>query len=117
MRDERIVRIELSTLNVEDVGPDRGHIWTVPPDDFFYVESETWPGRNTDKWKKLYRLQNGKMILLKQFAFGDDGYGFVEVGANGVILRQHKIVGRSSKITNRFFAFPDLRELRFKGLD
>ncbi len=47
----------------------------VPPGDFYYVEFETWPGRNTDKWKKLYRLQNGKMILLKQFDFDDDGYG------------------------------------------
>jgi hypothetical protein len=117
-RDNRIVGIDLSTLNVEDVGPDRGHIWTVPPGVFYYVEFETWPVRNTDKWKKLYRLQGGRMVFLKQFDFGDAGYGNVEVNGNGVILWQHKIVNqKNSKITMRVFAFPDLRELRFKGLD
>jgi len=118
VRDERIVRIDLATLAVDDVAPDHGHIRMVPPGDFYYVEFETWPARNTDKWKKLYRLQGGKMILLKQFDFGDAGYGHVEVGTNGVMLWQHKIENRnSSKITKRAFAFPDMRELRFKRLD
>jgi len=116
-RDKRIVRIDLVTLAVDDVGPDRGHIWMVPPGDFYYVEFETWPGRNTDRWKKLYRLQGSRMVFLKRFDFADAGYGHVEVDSNGVIMRQHKIVGRNSKITTRVFAFPDLRELRFKGLN
>lgn len=117
-RDKRVVRIDLASLAVDDVGPDRGHIWTVPPGDFYYVEFETWPARNTDKWKKLYQLQGGRMVFLKQFDFDDAGYGNIEVVANGVILQQHKIVNRkTSKITMRFFAFPDLRELHFKGLD
>jgi hypothetical protein len=116
-RDNRIVGIDLSTLNVEDVGPDRGHIWRVPLGVFYYVEFETWPARNTDKWKKLYRLQGGRMVFLRQFDFGADGYGLVDVSSNGVVLHQKKIVGNKNKTTVRFFAFPDLRELRFKGLN
>ena len=116
-RDNRIVRIDLSTLNVEDVGPDRGHIWRVPPGVFYYVEFETWPARNTDKWKKLYRLQDGRMVFLKQLDFGDDGYGLVELSSNGVVLHQKKIVGNKGKTTVRVFAFPDLKELKFKELN
>ena len=116
-RNKRIVRIDLATLAVDDVGPDRGHIWVVPPGDFYYVEFETWPGRNTDKWKKLYRLQGGRMVLLKQFDFVDAGYGHVEVDGNGAILRQHKIAGRSSKITTRAFAFPRPARVALQGIE
>ncbi len=117
VRDKRIVRIDLSTLNIEDVGPDRGHIWTVPPGVFYYVEFETWPAGNTDKWKKLYRLQGGRMIFLRQLDFGAAGYGLVEVSSNGVVLHQKKIVGDRNKTTVRFFAFPDLKELKFRELN
>lgn len=117
VRGKRIVGIDLSTLNVTDVGPDRGHIWTVPPGVFYYVEFETWPAGNTDKWKKLYRLQGGRMVFLRQLDFGDAGYGLVEMSGNGVVLHQKKIVGNKSKTTVRFFAFPDLKELKFKELN
>ena len=117
-RDKRIVRVDLSNLIITDVGPLHGHIRMVSPRDFYYVEFETWPGRNPDKWKKLYRLQGGRMVLLKQFDFGADGYGNLEVSENGVVLWQHKIVDQNySKIKKRLFAFPDLRELHFEGLD
>jgi hypothetical protein len=115
-RDKRIVRIDLATLAVDDVGPRHGHIWKVSSGEFYYVEFESWPGQGTDRWKKLYHLQGGRMILLKQFDFGDAGYGHVWVDANGIILRQQKIVNKESKTTARFFAFPDLMELKFKDL-
>lgn len=115
-RDKRIVRIDLATFAVEDFGPCRGHIWMVAPGDFYYVEFESWPGLGTDRWKKLYRLQDGKMALLKRFDFADAGYGHLFVNGNGIILRQVKMKNSQvSRTRTRAFAFPDLRELRFKG--
>jgi hypothetical protein len=114
-RDKRIVRIDLATLDVSDIGPYRGHLWLVPPGDFYYVEYETWPGRQTDTWKKLYRLQGGKMVFLKQFDFEDAGYGHVFVDTFGVILRQVKMKNaRVAKASTRAFSFPGLMELKFK---
>jgi hypothetical protein len=110
-RDQRIVRINLDMLTVDDVGPDRGLIEPVPPGDFYYVEFENWPGQGTDRWKKLYRLQKGKMVLLKQFDFNDAGYGHVFVDTFGIILRQYQI----NKTSTRIFVFPDLQELKFKN--
>jgi hypothetical protein len=117
VRGERLVRIGLSDLTVEDVGPAQGNIWVVPPGDFYYVESEGSPGQNADKWKRLYRLRDGRMEFLKQFDFSAGVTGSLFVDANGVILYQAKPargsqVGRASR---RAFAFPDLRELRFAG--
>jgi hypothetical protein len=117
-RDKRIVRIDLATLAVDDVGPCRGRIWTVPPGDFYYVEFETWPGLLTDKWKKLYRLQDGKMVFLKQFDFNDAGYGHVFVDTCGIILHQSQLKNnRVIKTSTRAFAFPDLKELKFDNLN
>ena len=120
-RDKRIVRIDLARpggVTVGDVGPCRGYIWMVPPGDSYYVEFETWPGGNTDKWKKLYRLQGGKMIFLKQFDFDDAGYGHITVDTYGIILRQSPIKNKKVMQTRiRAFAFPDLKELKFADLN
>ena len=117
IRNKRIVRIDLTSLAVDDVGSECGLIYLVPPGDFYFVEFENWPGHGTDRWKKLYRLQGGKMALLKQFDFNDAGYGQVIVDMFGVILQQIKIVSKISKISTRTFAFPDLRELKFNDLN
>ena len=80
--------------------------------------SSTWPGKATDKWKMLYSLQDGKKVLLKRFDFADAGYGHLSVNDNGVILSQVKMKNATlSRTRTRAFAFPDLRELRFKGMD
>ncbi|HOW44104.1 MAG TPA: hypothetical protein PK919_02900 [Candidatus Aminicenantes bacterium] len=117
-RDERIVRIDLATMSIDDVGPARGFLHRVPPGDFYFVEFENWPPQSNDKWNKLYRLKGGRMILLKQFDFNEAGHGYLIVNANGVEMIQSPVKdGKVAKATQRFFAFPDLRELRFKGLD
>jgi hypothetical protein len=117
-RDKRIVRIDLATMSVADVGPARGHLWMVPPGDFYFVEFESWPGGSAhDTWKKLYRLRAGTMTLLKKFAFGNKGYGHLLVGRQGVLLIQHQIEKGKSVITWKAFTFPDLKELPTAGLD
>jgi hypothetical protein len=111
-RNKRIVHLDLATLAIDDVGPDRGLIKLVPPGDFYYVENEGWPHRNRaqpDRWRKIYRLQGGKMVFLKQFDLSEPGQGHVWVGRSGIYLREK---GRT-----RIFAFPDLQELKFKKLN
>lgn len=110
-RGKRIVRLDLATLAVDDVGPDRGLIYLVPPGDFYYVENEGWPHRDRaqpDRWRKIYRLQGGKMVFLKQLDFSEPGQGHVWVEKFGIVLREK---GRT-----RIFPFPDLMELKFKKL-
>lgn len=115
VRDERIVRIDLATMSVDDVGPVHGHIWMAAPGNFYYVEFESWPDLGTDRWKKLYRLKDGRMILLKQLDLNEAGYGHLLVNANGVkLIHSRWKDGKAAKPTMRFFAFPDLRELKFK---
>jgi hypothetical protein len=113
VRDRRIVHIELSNLVVTDVGPLHGHVHMVSPGDFYYIEFENFPGIPSDTWRKLHRLQGGKMIFLKKFDFKDAGYGYIEVGSNGVVLHQNKFVKNERKISTKAFAFPDLRELKY----
>ncbi len=114
-RNKRIVCIDLASINVEDVGPERGNIWMVPSGEFYYVEFESWPPLGTNGWKKLYRLQDGKMVLLKRFDFADAGYGHLRVNGNGVILHQMKMKNaRVAESSTRIFAFPDLKELPIK---
>jgi hypothetical protein len=110
-RDKRIVRLDLDALTMDDVGPDRGQIFFIPPGDFYYSEHEAWfaDQRKPDKWRKIYRLQGGKLVFLKQLDFRGLDFGHVWIEKSGVTLRE--------KGVTRIFAFPDLRELRFKGLN
>lgn len=110
-RDKRIVRLDLDTLTMDDVGPDRGHIFFIPPGDFYYSEHEAWLAdqRKPDKWRKIYRLQGGKLVFLKQLDFRGPDFGHVWIEKSGVTLREN---GRT-----RLFAFPDLRELKFINLN
>ncbi|MCJ7525414.1 MAG: ABC-2 transporter permease [Candidatus Aminicenantes bacterium] len=110
-RDKRIVRLDLDTLTMDDVGPDRGQIFFIPPGDFFYSEYEAWPPGHgkPDKWRKIYRLQDDKMVFLKQLNFRGPYFGHVWIDKSGITLLEN---GRT-----RLFAFPDLRELKFKNLN
>jgi hypothetical protein len=109
--NKRIVRIDLATLAVDDVGPERGLILRVPPVDFYYVEHESWlPGQGQpDKWRKVFRLQGGKPVLLREFDFNGKWPGHVWMQRHGVVLIEE---GKTS-----FYAFPDLKELKYKGLN
>lgn len=110
-RNKRIIRLDLATLAVDDVGPERGQILRVPPADFYYVEHESWlPNQGQpDKWRKVFRLQGGKSVFLRQFDFNGKWPGHVWMQRHGVVLREE---GKTS-----FFAFPDLKELKFKKLN
>lgn len=109
---KQIVRIDLKTFAITTIGPENGYLLFVAPGDFYYVESRSGTSvssKPAEKWRKVYRLKDGKMIFLKQFDFRGPGLGNVEVEEHGIIF--HDID------TTRVFAFPDLRELKFKNLN
>jgi hypothetical protein len=72
-RGGQIVRIDLRSLEVSEIGPDCGYLRFVAPGDFYYVESKPWPYGKPDLWRKVYLLKEGKMIFLKQFDFKGPG--------------------------------------------
>jgi hypothetical protein len=110
-RNKRIIRIDLATLAIDDVGPERGQILRVSPVDFYYVEHEAWlPSQGQpDKWRKVFRLQGGKAVFLRKFNFNGKWPGHVWMQRHGVVLIEEGKTG--------FFAFPDLRELKCKGFN
>jgi hypothetical protein len=113
--DKRIVRLDLTTLAVDDVGPDNGYMRFVAPGDFYFVEYRSWPvisSKPVEKWRKVYQLKDGQMIFLKQFDSRGSGPiygGYVEVQEHGIIFYDQD--------KPRVFAFPDLREMKFNKLN
>lgn len=108
----RIVRVDTATLAVRDVGPERGWIFLAPSGDFYYVESETWPQERTrDTWKKLYRLRDGRMNLLKKFEFGAAGYGHLWLDHDWIVLSQFKRAKGKTSFSTRYFTLPGLKEV------
>jgi hypothetical protein len=110
-RNKRIIRIDLATLALEDVGLERGQIRRIPPADFYYVEHSAWlPNQGQpDKWRKVFRLRGGKPVFLRRFDFNGKWPGHVWIQKHGVVLREEGKTG--------FFAFPDLYELKYKKLN
>jgi hypothetical protein len=113
---KQIVRIDLKTFAVTMIGPENGYLLCAAPGDFYYVKSSrSLPfvsSKPAEKWRKVFRLKDGKMILLKQFDFvgkGLEGLGYIDVEEHGIVVRDSGVP--------RFFAFPDLRELKFKKLN
>lgn len=105
---KRIVRIDLRSLEVSEIGPDHGYLRFVQPGTFYYVQGRSSAYGKPDNWRKVYRLQDGKMIFLKQFDFAGPGLGSVWVEKHGIVFWDRD--------APRFFSFPDLRELKFKNL-
>jgi len=109
-RNKRIIRIDLETLAIDDLGPEHGQVLRGGPIDFYYVEYENWPGRGTNKWRRVFRLQGKERVRLRQFDFNGKWSGNIWMQRNGIVLRE------SEERKNSFFAFPDLKELKFKGV-
>jgi hypothetical protein len=110
--NKRIIRIDLETLAIDDLGPEHGQVLRGGPIDFYYVEHEAWmTGRgHPDKWRKVFRLHGAQRVFLKQFDFNGKWPGNIWMQRNGIILRE------SEERKNSFFAFPELKELKFKGV-
>ncbi len=111
-RNDRLVRFDLETLDLEDIGEwkkiARGvsiGIHSFDPHEFYYTE-EDWNGRTI----KIFRLEGRKKILLKTFENFDGRQrknGF-EIFKSGVVIQKGKKV--------QVYSLPDLKEIQYKGL-
>ena len=111
-RNRHLIRIDLETLTVDDLGPERGRILRGGPIDFYYVEHENWldGGGQPETWRRVFRLHGRERTLIRQFDFSGKWPGNIWMQGNGIVLRD------SEERTNRFVVFPELEELQFKGV-
>jgi hypothetical protein len=107
-RGRQLVRLTLDTFAVMVLGPERGYLRFLEPGVFYYVEGRSWARGKPDPWRNVYRLQDGRMLLLKRFDFSAP-HGGIWVEEHGIIYWEKGIP--------RCFAFPGLQELRFKNLN
>jgi ABC-type transport system involved in multi-copper enzyme maturation permease subunit len=108
----RLVRIDLETLEIEDLGEwkrsEDGN-WRVlrfiPPHEFYYVEEN---GR--DRTIKIFGLEGRQKTLLKTFEnfdFRQNKYQ-IEISKGGIVIQRRKKV--------QVYSLPDFQEIKYKKL-
>jgi len=104
-KDRKIGRLDLETLEIEEIGELIGYIRCLYPGDSYFIEIDR-PAATT----KIHLLKGNQIKLLKHFTDLDNRYWEYDlsVSKGGVVLRKGKKV--------EIFAFPDLIELKFKKL-
>jgi hypothetical protein len=98
-------RLDLETFEFEELGEWKGYLQYFYPGIYYFIEKDI-----PNKSIKLYLLKEGKLELLKSFK-GDDSRKrrvSFSVFKSGVVTR------KGSKV--KVYAFPDFKELKFKGL-
>ena len=102
---QKYYRLDLENLEIEELGEWKGQLQRSYTGGFYLIERD-----RPNKLIKIHLLKEGKLELLKSFK-GFDGRGWkntFRVCKAGVIL----IKGSKVKV----YAFPDLKELKFKML-
>ena len=102
---QKYYRLDLETFEFEELGEWKGYLRNFHPGINYFVENDI-PNKRT----KLYLLKEGKLELVKTFKGYDskNGRHSFTVFKSGVVIR------KGSKV--KVYAFPDFRELKFKGL-
>jgi hypothetical protein len=97
-------RLDLETFEIEELNELKGWLHCIGPDEFYFEEKNY----EADTFK-IYRFQDGQSKLIKSFriSFKETFYPY-EIFKSGVVLRRGKKV--------KVYAFPDLREIKFKKL-
>jgi hypothetical protein len=102
---QKYYRLDLETFEFEELGEWKGYVRYFYPGINYFIKNDI-PNKRT----KLYLLKEGKLELLKSFKGYDSGnwkHSFT-VFKSGVVIR------KGSKV--KVYAFPDFKELKFKGL-
>lgn len=100
----KIARLDLETLEVEEIGEFTGYLHCIHPSNFYFEETVK-PGVS----RNIYQLKEGEMKLLKSFPDFDIRKGHsLRVFKAGIVFKKDKEI--------KVYAFPDLNELKFKKL-
>jgi hypothetical protein len=109
-RGPKLARMDMETLEIEDVGD-----WWKSTDDWGYVHrwgGQTYfvGGSRSRKNIDVLDLNDGQMRLIRSFPGIDTERrdSRFDIYESGIVITQGKHVG--------VYAFPDLRELKFKGV-
>ena len=100
-KHQKFFRLDLETFELEELGEWKGYVRSYLPGICYFIEKDI-----PNKRIKLYLLKEGKLELLKSFKGG--GKTSFRVFKSGVVIK------RGSRI--KVYAFPDLKELKFKRL-
>ncbi len=103
--------LNLETLELKEVKNASGYIRYYPPGGFYTM---AWDHSNDglrDALKAAYRLENGEAVLLRKF----DGSRVTNEGNSRVRFSQGGIIWTSPGGA-KFYAFPDLKEIKFAEL-
>jgi len=101
----KYARLNLESFEIEEFGETKGYLQFFYPDKYYLVETD-----HVASVVKVYEFKEGKIKLLKTFS----GYDTTEISnrfrlcKGGVVIREGKKV--------RVYAFPDLKEIKFKKL-
>ncbi len=111
-RVDRLFRLDLETLDVEDIGEWKKIVGGyeiglrfIPPDQFYYTEMN-----DRERSIKIYRLEGRSKVLLKTFENFD-----VQQKKNGFeIFKGGIVIQRDKKV--QVYTLPDFQEIKFKRL-
>ena len=101
----KYARLNLENFEIEEFGETKGYLQFFYPDKYYLVETD-----HVASVVKVYEFKEGKIKLLKTFS----DYDTTEIRnrfrlcKGGVVIREDKKV--------RVYAFPDLKEIKFKKL-
>jgi hypothetical protein len=100
----KYVRLNLENFELEEIKDFKGDLLYFYPDDYYAFELD----RVMPK-ARFYELKEGKLNFIKELtAFNPRSYDSIEIFKAGVVLKKGRKV--------RAYAFPDLKELKFKKL-
>ena len=101
----KYARLNLENFEIEEIGETKGYMLYFSPDDIYFDETD-----HIASTVKFYEFKEGKLKLLKTFTGFDtrESKNRLRLYRGGVVIREGKKV--------RVYAFPDLKEIKFKKL-
>ncbi|NIO48987.1 MAG: hypothetical protein GTN73_06080 [Candidatus Aminicenantes bacterium] len=97
-------KLNLENFEIEEIGETKGHLHYFSPDEYYFIEID-----HVASEVKVYEYKERKQNLLKTFSFNTtEKRNRFRPCIGGIVFREGKKV--------RAYAFPDLKEIKFKKL-
>ncbi|NIM58581.1 MAG: hypothetical protein GTO16_06515 [Candidatus Aminicenantes bacterium] len=101
----KYARLNLENFEIEEFGETKGYLQFFYPDKYYLVETD-----HVASEVKVYEFKDGTIKLLKTFS----GYDTTEISNRFRLCRGGVVIREGKKV--RVYAFPDLKEIKFKKL-